>query len=154
VRRALSCLQASIATVVVLTAVLPAGAATGTTTPDATTRAARSATLVHEPVLLVHGFNGSGAGWHAMVASLEAAGWLDEIDAMSYDSTRSNVDVGHRIAREVAALRARTGAARIDVVSHSMGAISSRWYLEHLGGAAVVDAWASLGGLSDRWTHV
>jgi triacylglycerol lipase len=104
----------------------------------------------HDPVLLVHGFNGSGASWHVMVASLEHAGYrTDEIDAMSYDSHESNVDVARRIAREVDALRARTGAARIDVVSHSMGAISSRYYVEHLGGSAHVDAWVSLAGVNE-----
>jgi triacylglycerol lipase len=103
-----------------------------------------------DPVLLVHGFNGSGASWHAMVAALGADGYAaDEIDAMSYDSHESNVVTAHQIAREVDSLRARTGAAHIDVVSHSMGAISSRYYLEHLGGAAHVDAWVSLAGVNE-----
>ncbi len=104
----------------------------------------------HDPVLLVHGFNGSGAGWHTMAAYLRTQGYhADEIDAMSYDSGASNVDTARRIAEEAAALRARTGADRIDVVSHSMGAISSRYYLERLGGAAHVDAWVSLAGVNE-----
>jgi triacylglycerol lipase len=104
----------------------------------------------HDPVLLVHGFNGSGASWHAMTAYLETQGYRrDQIDAMSYDSGASNVDTARRIASEVAGLRARTGAARVDVVSHSMGAISSRYYLERLGGAAHVDAWVSLAGVNE-----
>jgi triacylglycerol lipase len=103
----------------------------------------------HVPVLLVHGFNGSGSNWSAMVAALQAAGWrADEIDAMSYDSSESNKQIAHEIAAEVAGLKARTGATRVDVVSHSMGAISSRWFLERLGGAASVDKWASLAGVN------
>jgi triacylglycerol esterase/lipase EstA (alpha/beta hydrolase family) len=103
----------------------------------------------HDPVLLVHGFNGSGSNWTAMVATLQRAGWrADEIDAMSYDSSQSNKQIAHEIATAVAALKARTGATRVDVVSHSMGAISSRWFLERLGGAASVDAWASLAGVN------
>lgn len=110
----------------------------------------RVAAVTHDPVLLVHGFNGSGAGWHAMTAYLRGQGYAaDEIDAISYDSDASNVDVAHQIAREVVALRARTGADRVDVVSHSMGAISSRYYLERLGGAAHVDAWVSLAGVNE-----
>jgi triacylglycerol lipase len=68
---------------------------------------------------------------------------------MSYDSHESNVETAQRIAREADALRARTGASRIDVVSHSMGAISSRYYIEQLGGAAHVDAWVSLAGVNE-----
>ena len=103
-----------------------------------------------DPVLLVHGFRGSSQGWHRMVETLEAKGYrATEIAAIDYDRDRSNVDVAHDIARAAAALRASTGATRIDVVSHSMGAISSRYYLERLGGAAHVDAWVSLAGVNE-----
>jgi len=102
-----------------------------------------------DPVLLVHGFDGSGASWHALVARLRATGYAAaDIDAMTYDSHASNVAAGHAVAREVARLLARTRAARVDIVSHSMGAIASRYYLEDLGGAARVGAWASLGGVN------
>jgi triacylglycerol lipase len=85
-----------------------------------------------------------------MTASLLAHGYqADEIDAMSYDSHESNVETARRIADEVEALRQRTGAARVDVVSHSMGAIASRYYLERLGGTADVDAWVSLAGVNE-----
>ena len=85
-----------------------------------------------------------------MTAYLRGQGYgADEIDAISYDSDASNVDTARQIAREVTALRARTGAERVDVVSHSMGAISSRYYLERLGGAAHVDAWVSLAGVNE-----
>jgi triacylglycerol lipase len=103
-----------------------------------------------DPVLLVHGFNGSSHGWRALIASLEARGYrASEIDAIDYDRDASNLDVARQIAHEAATLRSRTGAARIDVVSHSMGAISSRYYLERLGGAAHVDAWVSLAGVNE-----
>ncbi len=116
----------------------------------ATPASARARAVHHDPVLLVHGFHGSGGGWHAMEAYLRTRGYrTDEIDAMSYDSNASNLDTARRIAREVVALRSRTGARRVDVVSHSMGAISSRYYLERLGGAAHVDAWVSLAGVNE-----
>jgi triacylglycerol esterase/lipase EstA (alpha/beta hydrolase family) len=103
-----------------------------------------------DPVLLVHGFQGSASGWHTMTAYLEAHGYRSsEIDAVDYDSDASNVDTARRIAREVAVLRHNTGAARVDVVSHSMGAISSRYYVERMGGAAHVDAWVSLAGVNE-----
>jgi triacylglycerol lipase len=103
-----------------------------------------------DPVLLVHGFRSSSGGWQALEASLRAQGYRDaEIDAIDYASDASNVEVAHEIARAADALRARTGAARIDVVSHSMGAISSRYWLERLGGAAHVGAWVSLAGVNE-----
>jgi triacylglycerol lipase len=103
-----------------------------------------------DPVLLVHGFNGSSHGWHALIASLEARGYrASEIDAIDYGRDVSNIEVARQIEHEADALRARTGATRIDVVSHSMGAISSRYYLERLGGAAHVDAWVSLAGVNE-----
>ena len=111
---------------------------------------AQAPRAAHDPVLLVHGFNGSGSNWTALVRALEHAGWrADEIDAMSYDSTKSNKAIAQQVADEVATLQARTGASHVDVVSHSMGAISTRWFLEHLGGTASVDAWASLAGVNE-----
>jgi triacylglycerol lipase len=118
--------------------------------PAASARTRPGSVVTHDPVLLVHGFRGSGASWLAMTAYLRAQGYrAEQIDVMSYDSDASNVATAHRIAREAAALRARTGASRIDVVSHSMGAISSRYYLERLGGASHVDAWVSLAGVNE-----
>lgn len=103
-----------------------------------------------DPVLLVHGFQGSASGWGAMIDELLAHGYRSrEIDAVDYDNDASNVDTAKAIAREVAALRERTGAARVDIVTHSMGAISSRYYLERMGGAAHVDAWVSLAGVNE-----
>jgi len=103
-----------------------------------------------DPVLLVHGFRGASGGWHALEASLRAHGYrASEIDAIDYDSDASNVDVARELAREADALRARTGASHIDVVTHSMGAISSRYWMDHLGGAAAVDAWVSLAGVNE-----
>jgi triacylglycerol lipase len=103
-----------------------------------------------DPVLLVHGFRGSSSGWHTLEASLHAQGYRDsEIDAVDYDDDASNLDVARLLSREADALRARTGASRIDVVTHSMGAISSRYWLERLGGAAHVDAWVSLAGVNE-----
>jgi triacylglycerol lipase len=124
---------------VVSVVAIPAAAARGT-------KAARRP----DPVLLVHGFRGSSSGWHALEASLRAQGYrTSELDAIDYDDDASNVDVARQIARAADALRARTGAAHIDVVSHSMGAISSRYWVERLGGASHVDAWVSLAGVNE-----
>lgn len=39
-----------------------------------------------------------------------------------------------------------TGATKVDVITHSMGGLSSRYYAKNLGGDARIDAWVSLGG--------
>jgi triacylglycerol lipase len=118
--------------------------------PSASAARADRASARPDPVLLVHGFRGSSSGWHALEASLRAQGYrASEIDAIDYGDDASNLDVARQIAREATALRARTGADHIDVVSHSMGAISSRYWLERLGGAAHVDAWVSLAGVNE-----
>jgi triacylglycerol esterase/lipase EstA (alpha/beta hydrolase family) len=102
-----------------------------------------------DPVLLVHGFNGSGASWHTLEAQLHKAGYRDdEISAISYDSTRSNVAIAGEIDTAVDTLRARTGARTVDIVSHSMGSISARYYIEHLSGNEKVDAFVSLAGVN------
>ena len=128
--------------VIAAAAIVAAPSASATTSVGAAPRP--------DPVLLVHGFRGSSSGWHALESSLLAAGYRSsEIDAIDYGADASNVAVAHQIAHEVTALRARTGATHVDLVSHSMGAISSRYYLERLGGGAHVDAWVSLAGVNE-----
>jgi triacylglycerol lipase len=43
-------------------------------------------------------------------------------------------------------LLAANGATKVDIISHSMGGLSSRYYARNLGGDAKIDAWVSLGG--------
>jgi triacylglycerol lipase len=100
-----------------------------------------------DPVLLVHGFNGSPTNWTTMRDRLLAAGYRPrEVAAMSYDSAASNVVIAQQVAAAVEQLLSRTKAKRVDLVSHSMGALSTRYYVERLGGDARVDAWVSLAG--------
>ncbi len=85
-----------------------------------------------------------------MVQRLHDAGYpADRVEAISYDRSVSNVDIAQQIHHAVDDLRVRTGARRVDIVSHSMGAISSRYYLERLGGTSAVDAWVSLAGVNE-----
>lgn len=142
-------LRAGLIVVVVALVVVIVVTVSGVEVPTAGARAAAAASRP-DPVLLVHGFRGSSHGWDELVAALETRGYrASEIDAIDYGGDASNVDVARQIAREASRLRARTGASRIDVVSHSMGAISSRYWLDRLGGAEQVDAWVSLAGVNE-----
>jgi triacylglycerol lipase len=128
----------------IVAATLVAVALTDSSPPAADGRRVR-----HDPVLLVHGFDGSSESWHVMERRLRAAGYrAQEIRAVSYDSHASNVDAAHVIAQAVDQLRAENDVSRVDVVSHSMGAIASRVFVEELGGAPKVDAWVSLAGVN------
>ncbi|MEU5397916.1 alpha/beta fold hydrolase [Streptomyces sp. NPDC005963] len=102
-----------------------------------------------DPVLFVHGLGGAGHNWNTMIAEFVEAGWSrDRLHAMSYDSARSSESIAVEIRDEVNALKARTGATKVDVVGHSLGALNSRWYIKFLGGTAQVDDWVSIGGVN------
>lgn len=102
---------------------------------------------VRNPILFVHGWNGSSSTWTTMVSRFKQSGWTDsQLYNWSYDSSLSNATIAAQIKTKVNQIRAATGAAKVDLITHSMGALSSRYYLKNLGGAAYVDAWVSLGG--------
>jgi triacylglycerol lipase len=66
---------------------------------------------------------------------------------MTYNSCVSSATTAEGVAQQVDALRERTGAAKVDIVAHSLGSVSSRYYLKFLPGAQTkVDDWVSLGG--------
>lgn len=110
-----------------------AGPATGHTTRD--------------PILFVHGYTGSAGNWDTMISRFRNDGWdADHLYAFTYSSRDSNVTIAEQVSQEVDALRARTGHAKVDVIAHSMGSLSSRYYLKNLGGQSYVDEWVSLGG--------
>jgi triacylglycerol lipase len=99
------------------------------------------------PILFMHGYNGDAANWNTMADRFSADGWpASHLDRWSYDSRQSNATTAQQLSAEVDRLLAATGATKVDIVSHSMGGLSSRYYLKNLGGTAKVDAWVSLGG--------
>jgi triacylglycerol lipase len=121
-----------------------------TSVAGAATREAKKQPLARDPVLLVHGFNGSAKGWDAFRDRLLAAGYRDDqIEGINYDSDQTIPAIAEQVHQAADDLMARTGRKRIDVVSHSMGAISSRYYVEELGGDRHVDAWVSLAGANN-----
>ncbi|MFJ3337960.1 esterase/lipase family protein [Streptomyces sp. NPDC086766] len=99
------------------------------------------------PVLFVHGYTGDGSSWNTMAGRFKTDGWPSSyLDQWSYDWHQSNATTAQQLASEVDKLLTATGASKVDIVSHSMGGLSSRYYLKNLGGTSKVDAWVSLGG--------
>jgi len=87
------------------------------------------------PVLLVPGWFDTARELAPLRIRLVSAGWpQDHVVAITFsDPTGSNVVHAQEIARAVDSLLARTGAARVDIVAHSMGGLATREYLEDPG---------------------
>jgi triacylglycerol lipase len=82
-----------------------------------------------------------------MIPRFQADGWTSaELNNWSYDTSQSNATTAAQIRDKVNAILAATGAAKVDVITHSMGGLSSRYYVKNLGGDLKVDEWVSLGG--------
>ncbi|MFE5919120.1 esterase/lipase family protein [Streptomyces sp. NPDC056468] len=60
-----------------------------------------------------------------------------------YDWRQSNATTAQQLAAEVDCLLAATGASKVDIVTHSMGGLSSRYYAKNLRGTEKIDAWVS-----------
>lgn len=98
-------------------------------------------------IVFVHGIAGAGSNWDPMIERFEQDGWpADRLIARSYADPGwgSNVDNAAQLAQWVQELSER-GASHIAVVAHSMGGLSSRYYLQRLGGTASVDVFVTLG---------
>jgi len=103
--------------------------------------------LTHDPILFVHGYLGNSTNWNTMRQRFLDDGWKDyELYAYNYSFTDSNADVAARIRADVNRIIAATGATKVDIIAHSIGSVSSRYYLKNLDGTSKVDAWVSLAG--------
>ena len=104
--------------------------------------------LNHDPILFVHGNGGNSNTFREMRARFVADGWREgvELFAFDYSSTVTNAANAQAIRNHVKYILERTGAGKVDIISHEMGSLSSRFYIRHFGGLQHVDAWVSLGG--------
>ncbi len=101
----------------------------------------------HNPILFVHGYTSNAAAWDNMKARFVTDGWeSNTLFAYTFSSTQSNATVASAISTRVNEIMAATGAAKVDIIAHSMGSLSSRYYIKNLGGQTKVDDWVSLGG--------
>lgn len=97
------------------------------------------------PVVFVHGFSGSASNWNTAMSVFRAGGYASgELFAYEYNSAQSNETSAAGLRSFVNSVRSRTGAARVDIVNHSMGGLVSNWYLKQLGGQQYVAHLASV----------
>jgi pimeloyl-ACP methyl ester carboxylesterase len=99
------------------------------------------------PILFVHGIEGSGAQFESQNLRFMSNGyprrWLDQVD---YNSTRAVADkseVHQQIDDAIAVLKQRTGRSKVDVIAHSLGTSVMHDYLTE--GASAAQRRASVG---------
>jgi triacylglycerol lipase len=100
-----------------------------------------------DPVIFVHGINGGSADNAVMRQRLIDDGWpADRVITLDFPdpSWGCNVDNAAFLAALVQDVLSRTGKARVDIVAHSMGGLSSRYYIKNLGGQDRVNTFATL----------
>jgi len=130
--------------------VVPASGCTAGTGPD----------YSRTPVVFVHGHGMSSGDWDDMIRQLSRAGYPREyLYSVDIEPNKmGNVDAAQTViapavdslldsARSVAKEAAYPGVLpqRVDLVSHSMGAVSSRWYATRMK-PENVRVWISIGG--------
>jgi len=108
---------------------------------------AAASAVAHTPILFVHGWSESESLWSTMIRNFEREGWRrEELNNWRYNTRQSNVTTASEVKTKVEEILRRTGATRIDLITHSMGGLNTRYYIKNLGGTEKVEKWVSLGG--------
>src|SRR6185295_5152280 len=105
--------------------------------PGARTRGPR-------PIILVHGYAMSRAGFLLLALRLRAAG-LGPIFGFEYWTLGRTAAAARQLGWFVDEVRAATGAPDVDIVGHSMGGVVGRYYVSLAGGDGAVKNLISLG---------
>jgi triacylglycerol lipase len=151
----------SVLAAIALVAVAACGSITDPTTaaPDAVASFSRKPApppppaITHTPVLFVHGWNASASTWTTMVGRFKTDGYTSaELATFSYTTSQSNATTAGIISKKVDSILTATRATRVNIITHSMGALSARYYVKNLGGDVKVGALVSLGG-PNHGTH-
>lgn len=89
------------------------------------------------PVLLLHGVLCNAGVWHGFRKALAARG-IGPVYTLSYGPPLASIEFfADQVATKVEAILRATGAPRVSIVGHSMGAIVARAYLRRYGAAQV-----------------
>jgi triacylglycerol lipase len=101
----------------------------------------------HTPILFVHGYTESSSLWTTMIGKFEKDGWKKgELTNWTYNTSQSNATTAKEVGTKVSEIMKSTGASKVDLITHSMGALSTRYYIKNLGGQSTIQSWVSLGG--------
>lgn len=136
---------------VALAAVVAVLAGACAAAPGASPPGSSAATARPAPVVLVPGWElGCRAkldDWDDWRDAFVARGLPeDQFVVVHYDSCQPNLRTAEMVGAAVTELRARTGARRVHLIAHSMGAIPARWCLAHGACEGRVDHLVTLSG--------
>lgn len=100
-----------------------------------------------DPVVFVHGFTGSSTSFDNMKQWLVSQGWPSNyLYAIQYSNTTgSSIDNAYELQSFIKTVLRQTKASKVDIVAHSMGGLSTRYYVKYLEGAQKVDDVVTLG---------
>ena len=102
-----------------------------------------------EPIIFVHGWNSNTGVWNTMRDRFVASGFpSNRLFSFGYNTSQSNKTTAAQFATYVDQVRAQTGSPTVDIVSHSMGSLSTRWCIKFGGCNGEVDDWVSLAGVN------
>lgn len=98
------------------------------------------------PVVCVHGYTGNGSNFDSIRSYLQGQGWTNTY-AITYANTNdpsANVSNAQQLNTYINNVLQITGKSKVDIVCHSMGGLSSRYYLQNIT-SSKVGAIVSLG---------
>ncbi|MGW7519284.1 esterase/lipase family protein [Streptomyces sp. NPDC054796] len=99
----------------------------------------------HPPVLLLHGFVDNRSIFLLLRRALAKHGWC-HLYALNHSLLTWDIRVAaERLAEQVEEICARTGHRRIDLIGHSLGGLTARYYVQRLGGDARIRTLITLG---------
>lgn len=97
------------------------------------------------PVVLLHGFADNRSVYVLMRRALLRHGW-PHVYALNHSLlTRDIRTAAESLGRQIEEIRARTGHRQVDLVGHSLGGLTARYYVQRLGGDAYVRTVVTLG---------
>lgn len=105
------------------------------------------------PVVFVHGFFDKKidifgkSNFTSLIDYLVDQGWdRDELFVIQYsDAIGSNIPNAYELDAFIDNVLSQTGKDQVDIVAHSMGGLSSRYYIKNLGGHEKVGSLITLG---------
>ncbi len=121
------------------------GYRTDTLTPLRRSLVVTDAEAAGTPILLVHGIMDNRSVFTVFRRTLRRRGF-GVVHAVNYSLFTGDVrDAAHQLRGHVERLRERTGADKVHIVGHSLGGMIARYYVQRMGGSAVVDTLVTLG---------